>query len=632
MGYRFAVASGNWSATGTWDQGTLPVAGDYVVANNFTVTVDTNISVAALSTLATDNQGIIPTMTSNTAPAGYIASAQSTSGSQFPYLAFDRNTGTNYLSATNVSVLAQWVQIQIPVATIVNRYRLRSGSTASRIFNNWTFEGSNNGSTWTVLHTVTAGSPGVNAYYTSPLIGNTTAYLYYRVNVTATATTANPLEINEILLLETTYSTASGVSGGGFNVTGTRTMTLTANDQFTTGQAIVAGTTSVVNFSGGVGTTLTLNAGATGQYVRSTTTAIGCVTTTGAGTLNASGQIALSASAVASTGIVISGTNSVTTFTGDIIKSTGNSCRGIATTVPCSLTVIGNIESGSGNDGIGVVFGSTGTLNITGNLTLSTNIANRCYAVFLTGGAVATTCNITGNITGSSTNASNTNATLVIGGATVSTYITGSVTGGSGTASSGPWAVFAGNLGAGGSGLTTYINIVGPVTAGYNGPALHSTGLSAINLMSGPFICSSYGMFPLLIGRMHYIVTPASYFEFRNSTTNGAIPPGAIAPTATMYDPSTIADAPTANNVRSGVVYALGSQTGTLVVPAASSVASGVVFDNGTIGTAVLTSAAVSAAVWNELVANLTTANSIGLRMSSCSTVATTGAQITSLT
>jgi len=632
MGYRFAVASGNWSAAGTWDQGILPVAGDYVVANNFTVTVNTDISVASLSTLASDNQGIIPTMTSNTAPAGYIASASTTSGSQFPYLAFDRNTGTSYLSSTAVSVSPQWIQIQIPVAAVVNRYRIRSGGTLGRVFNNWTFEGSNDGVAFTTLHTVTGGSPGINAYYTSPLIGNITAYLYYRINVTATVTTANSLDVNEILLLDTNYSTTSGVSGGGFSVTGTRNITLTTNDIFNPNIAIVAGTTSVVNFSGGAGTTLTLNAGATGQYIRSTTTAIGCVTTTGAGTLNASGQIALIASGVGSNGIVISGTNSVATFTGDIFRG-GNNCRGITTTVPCTLTVIGNIESGTGNDGAGVVFGSTGTLNITGNLTLSTGIANRCYAVGVFGGATATTCNITGNITGTSVNSGNTNATYIIGGANVNTYITGNVTGGSATGTSGPWAVYAGNLPAGGgAALTTYINIIGPIIAGYTGPALYSMGGSAINLLSGPFICSTYGTFPLILVRMHYIVTPTSYFEFRNSTTNGAVPPGAIAPIARMYDPSFIADAPTANNVRSGVVYALGSQTGTLVVPAASSVASGVVFDNGTIGTAVLTSAAVSAAVWNELVANLTTANSIGLRMSSCSTVATTGAQITSLT
>jgi hypothetical protein len=43
MAERWAVATGNWSATGTWNGGTLPASGDDVYANNFTVTVDQNV-------------------------------------------------------------------------------------------------------------------------------------------------------------------------------------------------------------------------------------------------------------------------------------------------------------------------------------------------------------------------------------------------------------------------------------------------------------------------------------------------------------------------------------------------------------------------------------------------------------
>ena len=637
MGYRFAVANGNWSTAATWDQNTIPVAGDVVTANNFTVTVDTNINVATLSTLATDNPGIIPVMTGASAPAGYTASASTTSGSQFPYLAFDKNASTFYLSATNVSVAPQQIQIQIPVATVVNRYRFRGdGATAGRTANNWTFEGSNNGSTWVVLHTVTAGSPGATAYYTSPLIGNVTAYLYYRINVSATATTANPVAFSEIILLDTAYSTASGVSGGGFNVTGTRTITLTSNDQFLSGQAIIAGTTTTITYSGVSGTTFTLSAGANvGQFVRSlTTAAASCVTVSSNGTMNATGLIPVSTNTVTSNAISITGANSITSFTGNIVRVTGSAGRAITTTVACTLTIIGDIEGCTGNDGHSVLFSGSGTLNITGNLTTaSAGAANRCSAVYITSTTGTTTVNITGNVTGPTASVNNTVATLINGASNnASVYITGSVIGGPVTTGSSAWAVYIGNLPAGASAGTGYTNIVGPITAGYVGPAVQSAATTSINLFTGPFISNTYGMFPFYVARMHYIVTPSSYFEFRNSTTNGALPPGAIAPAAYMYDPSVISGAPTANNVRSGVVYASGSQTGTLVVPAASSVAAGVVFDNGTIGTAVLTQAAVSAAVWNELVANLTTANSIGLRMSSCSTVATTGAQITSLT
>jgi hypothetical protein len=40
-----AIASGNWSATSTWNGGVLPGNGDTVYANNFTVTIDQNVNI-----------------------------------------------------------------------------------------------------------------------------------------------------------------------------------------------------------------------------------------------------------------------------------------------------------------------------------------------------------------------------------------------------------------------------------------------------------------------------------------------------------------------------------------------------------------------------------------------------------
>lgn len=52
MAERWAVANGNWSATGTWNGGTLPDAGDDVHANGYTVTINQDITVASLRTTA----------------------------------------------------------------------------------------------------------------------------------------------------------------------------------------------------------------------------------------------------------------------------------------------------------------------------------------------------------------------------------------------------------------------------------------------------------------------------------------------------------------------------------------------------------------------------------------------------
>ena len=48
MAIRYAVASGNWSNTATWNGGTLPTAADDVFSNNFTVTIDQDITAISL--------------------------------------------------------------------------------------------------------------------------------------------------------------------------------------------------------------------------------------------------------------------------------------------------------------------------------------------------------------------------------------------------------------------------------------------------------------------------------------------------------------------------------------------------------------------------------------------------------
>lgn len=52
MAERYAVATGNWSNTGTWDGGTLPGPGDTVHANTYTVTIDQDVTVDAITTAA----------------------------------------------------------------------------------------------------------------------------------------------------------------------------------------------------------------------------------------------------------------------------------------------------------------------------------------------------------------------------------------------------------------------------------------------------------------------------------------------------------------------------------------------------------------------------------------------------
>jgi hypothetical protein len=52
MALKYPSANGNWSNAANWNGGTLPVAGDDVRANGFTITIDVDINVLQISTAA----------------------------------------------------------------------------------------------------------------------------------------------------------------------------------------------------------------------------------------------------------------------------------------------------------------------------------------------------------------------------------------------------------------------------------------------------------------------------------------------------------------------------------------------------------------------------------------------------
>ena len=87
MANRYAVASGNWSNTATWDGGTLPQAGDVVRPNGFTVAINQDINVTELINNAS-------------APAVAGGSFSVGSGRTITANIIHRNlTGTSFLSA-----------------------------------------------------------------------------------------------------------------------------------------------------------------------------------------------------------------------------------------------------------------------------------------------------------------------------------------------------------------------------------------------------------------------------------------------------------------------------------------------------------------------------------------------------
>jgi hypothetical protein len=270
------------------------------------------------------------------------------------------------------------------------------------------------------------------------------------------------------------------------------------------------------------------------------------------------------------------------------------------------------ISSGTSAEALFVQSGISGIINLNGSIIVNSTVVRPVVSI---NGNI--TFNITGNIDYKTTSGNSIAQDIIAINSSCSIYHTGSLLGG--------------RLPAINTTQVIYYNHTGSVISRLNSLSLSntaftSTNSSSIHIMTGPFICNSYGYMPIMVMRMNYNPTMGSYFEFRDDSTNGALSPSPAAPATRLVSPDTVVDSPIPANVRDGVSYALNTLTGTLKVPAAGSVALGVPVDNIT-GTAVLT----PAAVWDYATSSLTTSGSIGERLKNASTVDTTGDQLAAL-
>ncbi|QWU14467.1 F5/8 type C domain-containing protein [Paenibacillus sophorae] len=138
---------------------------------------------------------LIPQMTSMTAPGG-VVTASTQSNTNTAWNAFNRDTadiGWNTASGT----LIGWLAYEFSTATVIDAY-VNYGYTDNRSPKNWTFEGSQDGTTWVVLDTRT----NVTSYATPQefTFTNTVAYKRYRINVTANNGSTTFLGIKELTM------------------------------------------------------------------------------------------------------------------------------------------------------------------------------------------------------------------------------------------------------------------------------------------------------------------------------------------------------------------------------------------------------------------------------------------------
>jgi alpha-mannosidase len=114
--------------------------------------------------------------------------------------AFDGNFSTKWLTSSSTG----WIQCQFAggAAYVINHYAVTSGNDyPARDPKSWTFLGSNDGSTWTALDTRS------NVTWTDRFVKqmfsftNTTAYNYYRLNITANSGDAK-LQLSELEMFD----------------------------------------------------------------------------------------------------------------------------------------------------------------------------------------------------------------------------------------------------------------------------------------------------------------------------------------------------------------------------------------------------------------------------------------------
>ena len=531
-----AIANGNWSSLATWQDDSLgyfanstvlPTTDDNVYANNFTVTIDGTRNAFTIRNTAftPTNLGAmsIPQMTSNTTPSG-AAAASSVNGGAVAWLAFDRNTGTVWQSA---SVNAAWLSYNFPTGKIIKRYGFFTFSNNVNNPRTWTFEGSNNGSTWVVLDTQTNFVTGVSTFFSFDISANTTSYTFYRINITAVQTLGNAPIIPELEMSEITNLYGSIVAGGQFKFANGGNLTCSASNAIEVGS-----TTPTLLYDLSSGNTATFNGNVIflvsisgSQSIRYSSN--GTFNIVGNFTLNNSGNTSRRIFDVTGTGII--------NHIGDINSSqTQNVTQPFTVWVSsnCVYNHTGNCTGGATGTisgvGVGIVSSSNFTYNQTGN-----QIAGTAPSFFTTAGS---TLNIIGNVNG-------------VGNFPAIFNQTSPCT----------------------------IDILGITTSGVGAPAIQGLITTFVKLRGNIVNTGTYCA--VLAGRV-VIDNNVTSWQFKDSTNTI---------TRTLYTAGVNLGNPLQSDVRNLVTYGPSLElTGTTFVPSPANTRRGVPVDN-TVGTADLT-------------------------------------------
>jgi hypothetical protein len=594
MAVRWLISGGgNFSSTSVWNDGTLlgiPTTGDDVFTNGFTVNMDTNATVNSLNNTARARDIATPAMTANNAPSPFVAAANNEANGA-AFRAFDRNTGTEWNTSAIGSPWIISIDLGLGNSMVIDGYTIFGTSTQASNARIWTLEGSDDFTLWTSIHSVSLGTAiAGNGTYSVATISNSTAYRYYRLNITANGGNSN-VAIRELELYQ--QFTAALASGGSFNFN-TAGVTVSATS---TSASLSAGATNLITVTATTGTvTLSLGSAVIGLSISNTqifsytgncnfilngvrfngavsATNGFCINKSSTGTITITGDLvggaSLTPNALNSTagntvvigsvfggsqGLGISQSAGNITVTGNVTGGTGTSVHGISLTGAASqFTINGDVRGGSASSAHGINFGGTlGTVN-----------GNVIGAALNAGGVVTTTggVNVTGNIIG------NNGTALAIG---ANSTIIGNVFGGGSAA-----------------GISTSTNNSFTVTV--TGDVYASTTQTGIQLTgTGTQVVNLTGNMYNTLGRM--AIWCPNVFISNTATTLWRMDTGG-GNYKFLYSADSTPNLPPQTDVRFGTTFGPAlSLTGTMVTVSAANTRKDVPTDN-TVGTGELTSA-----------------------------------------
>lgn len=596
----FIIANGNSNDASIYDTGVLPLSTEDVYSNGFTVQINANLTVNRLRNDASDYylpNTAIPIMTSNTLPSGTAISGGNGFGFD-AWKAFDRTFTSAWQS--NVANTG-WVGYMFPTGKIIKRYSIYTANSNIIHPRTWTFEGSNDGSSWTILDTQTLQSLVNSTFYTYP-VTNTTSFTYYRINITATSNITGLPAIAEFEMTESTSNVIGKITGGGFVISSTN-LTVTTFDLNAAASGLISitaasGTTSLNITSSvtaiAVNSSNIINNTGNNNLIITCPSLFGVVTSggtsnsvvlskSGSGTLTINGTVTGGGSngGAGLHAVSISGSGD-TTITGDVnarASGTTNACYGVSHTGSGKLIVFNVNGAGNINStGYAISSTSTGNLEITGNVTggvVAAAINKSVGTIIMTGNCIATTLPA---IIGTPT------SIILVGNALGAVSPSIQITG------------------------TGIIDITGNITAGSSAPGIQSTGLVKLN-----GVAYNANRYSAIYAPQWTIESTTT--SWRHQTFAGA--------DITLYASGASLGNPALGDVRFGTVYGpSGTLVGTLRVPNPNTVLLGNLTDNTT-GTLLMTPA--------DFVSELNTSTaSVAVRLRNCATVATTGDQIAS--